>query len=139
MSLRLRAQALQAIRAAAEAGYPHEVCGILLGRGGESPEAAEAHPCDNVVAERSHDRYELDPKAQLRIEKGARERGLDVVGYYHSHPDHPALASETDNALSWERTVYLIQSVRQGRCDELRAWARGSGQPRLQPLDIETA
>ncbi len=139
MSLRLRARALLAIRAAAEAGYPHEVCGILLGRGGSEPVAEEAHACDNVVAERSRDRYELDPRAQLRIEKQARERGLDVLGYFHSHPDHPALASETDNSLSWESTYYLIQAVAAGRCGELRAWHRGPGQARLAEVPLQSA
>lgn len=139
MKAALTAAARKAIQAAAEAGYPHEVCGVLLGRGGDSPVIEEAHACPNLNQQRSRDRYELDPAAQLRIEKSARERGLDVLGYYHSHPDHPALASDTDNSLSWEATYYLIQAVSQGRCGDLRAWYRPNGQARLSEAQLQEA
>lgn len=136
MKARLAATARRAIQAAADAGYPHEVCGVLLGKLGYEPQVQEAVPCANLNTERSRDRYELDPVGQLAIEKDARQRGLDVVGYYHSHPDHSANASETDNSLSWEATLYLIQSVVSGRSGELRAWHRPPGQPRLAEAEI---
>lgn len=62
-----------------------------------------------------------------------------MLGYYHSHPDHPSLASETDNSLSWEQTLYLIQSVRQGRCASLQAWFRPMGAPRLAEVEMVDA
>lgn len=136
MKLRLAPAARRAVEAAAESGFPDEVCGVLLGKAGDEPQVLEAHPCRNLDQERSRDRYQLDPAEQLKIEKAARERGLDVLGYYHSHPDHPSLASETDNSLSWEQTVYLIQSVRQGRCDSLQAWFRPPGQARLGEIAL---
>lgn len=139
MRAELRGAARRVIEQAALAGYPHEVCGVLLGRGGDLPLIEEAHPCGNLNAERSRDRYELDPAMQLRIEKGARERGLDVLGYYHSHPDHPADASETDNGLSWESTLYLIQAVQAGACGPLKAWHRSPGQARLAEAQLQDA
>lgn len=139
MKARLGAAARQAIEAAAVAGYPHEICGILLGRQGQEPSIEEAVAVANLNQERSQDRYLLDPAAQLKVEKSARERGLDVLGYYHSHPDHPSLASETDNSLSWEETLYLIQSVRQGSCASLQAWFRPTGVPRLAEVELVDA
>jgi proteasome lid subunit RPN8/RPN11 len=133
VSLRLAEAARRAIAGAAEAGYPHEVCGILLGRLGAEAVAEEAAPCPNINAERSRDRYELDPLTQVKIEKGARERGLDVVGYYHSHPDHPAQASVTDSQLSWPGIYYLIQSVQAGRAGDLNAFIRTDQEKMLQP------
>ena len=136
MSLRLSPAAWAAIQDQARSGYPHEVCGILLGRDGR---ADEAPACPNLASDRAHDRYQMDPDAQRRIEKGARERGLDVLGYYHSHPDHPADASATDLALSWEGVHYLIVAVHQGRVADQRLWWREphSAVFRREPLEIE--
>jgi len=136
VKLRLAAAARQAIARGAEAGYPHDVCGILLGRLGAEASVEEACPCPNINAERSRDRYELDPLTQVKIEKQARERGLDVVGYYHSHPDHPAQASETDSKLSWPGVYYLIQSVQAGQAKDLNAFFRTEAEKDLGPAQI---
>lgn len=136
MKARLEPGALATLRAAAEKGYPHEVCGILLGSLGAEPTVSEAHPVPNINAERSRDRYLLDPAVQLKLEKEARSRGLEVVGYFHSHPDHPALASQTDNELSWESTLYLIQAVTAAGCGELKGWHRVPGQARLAEVAL---
>ena len=122
-----------ALRAQAEAGYPHEVCGILLGRDGR---ADEAHACANLDTERAGDRYQMDPRDQLRIEKDARARGLELVAYYHSHPDHPADASATDLALSWEGVRYLIVAVQQGRLVDQRLWWRDPDSAVFRRLDL---
>ena len=119
--LRLAAPARQALEAHAAKGYPSEVCGILLGRG---EQISEAQPAANLNTERAHDRYQLDPQDQLRIEKDARARGLEVLGYYHSHPDHPAQPSATDLELSWEGVHYLIIAVAGAQVQALRAWRR---------------
>jgi proteasome lid subunit RPN8/RPN11 len=137
MRFRLESDALQAIRRAAETGYPHEVCGVLVGRpGGGEVVVLEAHACANLNRERSRDRYEMDPRDHLRVQKEARIRGLDVVGYYHSHPDHPPEASETDQALSWEGALYLIQAVEAGRAGRLKGWWRAPGEARLREVDL---
>jgi proteasome lid subunit RPN8/RPN11 len=137
LTLRLSDQAWAAVQRQAEAGYPNEVCGLLLGRAGAQALAEEAHPCANVNKERTRDRYLMDPLEQLRLEKDARARGLDVLGYYHSHPDHPALASATDNQLSWEGVHYLIVAVRDGKVVDHKAWWRDPGSPGLGEENLQ--
>jgi len=127
LTLGLSPSAWASVQKHAEAGYPNEICGVLLGRAGEEALAQEAHPCANVNKDRARDRYLMDPQEQLRLEKDARLRGLDVLGYYHSHPDHPALASATDNSLSWEGVHYLIVAVWNGKVTDRKAWWRDPG------------
>jgi proteasome lid subunit RPN8/RPN11 len=105
------------------AGYPHETCGLLVGR--ELPDGAAVErvvPARNRNEERARDRYLLDPDDHLRAESEARAGGRDVVGVWHSHPDHPAQPSETDRAAAWEGWAYLIASVTPQGVAELRAW-----------------
>ncbi len=106
-----------------EHGYPHEACGLLLGR--PDPERVSVHrvhPARNLNTERAHDRYELDPADQLGAETQARRAGLEVVGIWHTHPDHPAEPSETDRRAAWPGWSYLIASVRGGQVRDLRSW-----------------
>lgn len=134
MKLSLAKSAEAAIRQHGRQGYPHEVCGILLGHG---LRVVEAVACANANTERAADRYLLDPQDQLRVEKDARARGLDVVGYYHSHPDHPSRASETDRAQSWEGLAYLILSVEKGQDARLQGWWRAQGSVDFVELSLE--
>ncbi|MGH7441975.1 MAG: Mov34/MPN/PAD-1 family protein [bacterium] len=123
-SARVAVGAWSAIKDEVLARYPHEACGVLLGRSGETLEILEARPAPNVDQERARDRYLLDPRSQLNIEKEARVRRLDVLGYFHSHPDHPSQASATDLERSWEGFLYLIVSVRLGKVADAKAWFR---------------
>ncbi len=132
----LSGPAWAAVRDEAEARYPNEACGVLLGRGGEPVEVLEARPVANAESGRARDRYLLDPRGQLEAERDARRRGLDVLGYFHSHPDHPADASPTDLERSWEGVLYLIVSVRGGRCREARCWLRPAGDAAFRGVDL---
>ena len=139
MKARLQSAALEALKAHGQAGYPDETCGVLLGRhSGPTLEVLEAHACGNANTERAADRYLIEPKDQLRVEKEARARGLDVVGYYHSHPDHPSQASPTDLAQSWEGVLYLILAVEKGQAQRLQGWWRGSGDTVFSEVSLET-
>src|SRR5271169_2550742 len=96
------------IFAHARSGYPHEVCGVLLGKmhgiaPGERREAVSSFRAKNLNEDRPHDRYLMDPSDMNAADVAARERGLEIVGFYHSHPDHPAVASKTDleNSSPW--------------------------------------
>ncbi len=124
-------EALQEMTAHAEEGYPHEVCGLLLGEvdaASSLRRARQAKRARNLNLERANARYELDPTDYLRIDADARQRGLSVVGVYHSHPDHPARPSETDQvgaAEIWETAEswsYLILAVIAGKVTSWRSW-----------------
>jgi proteasome lid subunit RPN8/RPN11 len=139
LKARLQSAALETLKAHGQGGYPHETCGVLLGRFSDgSVEVLEAQACGNANIDRAADRYLIEPKDQLRIEKDARTRGLDVVGYYHSHPDHPSQASATDLAQSWEGVLYLILGVEKGEAKRLQGWWRSSGEPAFSEVSIET-
>jgi len=103
--------------------HPHEACGLLLGRrSGSRTAVVDVVESRNLVTARAHDRFELDPADHLAAEELARELGLDVVGIWHSHPDHPAVPSEADRVHAWESWAYVIVSVVDGVARELRAW-----------------
>ncbi|MCB9895757.1 MAG: M67 family metallopeptidase [Planctomycetes bacterium] len=102
------------IEAHAVATYPHECCGVIVGRVEDSRVGVEAHRTGNLNTERAHDRFTLDPKDYMRVDKQARAAGLDIIGIYHSHPDHPARPSETDRAAAWEGYSYVIVAVNEG-------------------------
>jgi proteasome lid subunit RPN8/RPN11 len=137
MMARIDARAWKAVREHSLQGYPNEMCGVLLGRVGDPVGILEAHGCANVNTERSRDRYLIDPMAQLVIEKDARARALDVVGYFHSHPDHPAVPSVTDLEFSWEDLLYLIVSVRDARVADRKVWMRRAGTKTFKEVELE--
>jgi proteasome lid subunit RPN8/RPN11 len=111
------------LRELALAEYPREACGLLLGRvEGVRRVVDLVHPARNLNVERAHDRYELDPRDQLAAERAARDGGREVLGVWHTHPDHPATPSETDRAAAWSGWSYLILSVVRGELAELRSW-----------------
>ena len=97
------------IRDLAAAAYPDEGCGVMLGTfAGGRVEVVDASSGNNLNTERSRDRYLLDPDDIVRADREARQRGLDVVGFWHSHPDHPARPSQFDTDHAWVDYVYVI-------------------------------
>jgi proteasome lid subunit RPN8/RPN11 len=123
--MKLTDELKSAIRGEGEAAYPNECCGVILGEiaGRGDCTAVRLSPVPNVreSGETWH-RYEIAPADFLKAEREARGEGLDVVGIYHSHPDHPAVPSEFDlkTALPWY--FYVIVSVENGRAAELTNW-----------------
>ena len=105
----LAAGADASIRSLAVAAYPNEGCGVLIGRFvGPRVEVVDATSGTNTNTERARDRYLLDPADIVRADRDARERGLDIVGFWHSHPDHPARPSQFDTDHAWVDYVYVI-------------------------------
>jgi len=107
------------------AAYPHEACGLLIGTrrpddGGS--DVVDAFHARNLNEERPGDRYQLDPVDHFAAEGQARAAGLEVIGVWHSHPDHPAQPSETDRSAAWEGWSYLIMSVTPEGVTETRSW-----------------
>ena len=107
----------RALRQHGEETYPHECCGILLGRFEEDGSKAVsriAH-CGNTRVDSPQNRYNIDPRDFIRIQREGRERGEEIVGFYHSHPDHPAQWSPTDLAEAhYPGCSYVITSVEKG-------------------------
>jgi proteasome lid subunit RPN8/RPN11 len=106
----------QAIRAHGEETYPHECCGVLLGN--TSPDGhrvRETVRAGNTRTDSAHNRYNIAPEELIRIQRQARKLGLDIVGFYHSHPDCPAQWSKTDfDEAHWIGCSYVITRVDQG-------------------------
>ena len=130
------------LRAHGEETYPHECCGVLLGRmEDEERQVVETVRCGNTRADRPQDRYHIDPRELVRIQRQGRERGLDIVGFYHSHPDHPARWSQTDLAEAhWIGCSYVITSVEKGRAVTTNSFVLlGSGEEdkRFQDEQVE--
>jgi proteasome lid subunit RPN8/RPN11 len=106
------------IRRHGEEAYPNECCGVLLGRVADDGTriVTSTARCDNTRTDSARNRYNIDPRDLLRIQREGRERGEDIIGFYHSHPDHPARWSPTDLAEAhWFGCSYLITSVEKGR------------------------
>ncbi|HXH03139.1 MAG TPA: M67 family metallopeptidase [Candidatus Competibacteraceae bacterium] len=107
----------------AEQGYPLESCGVLIGRQEDGRcWVQEVRLGRNLNRERAHDRYELAPEDLLAADQAASAAGLEIVGIWHSHPDHPARPSETDRAHAWSGWSYVIVAVERGRAVDLRSW-----------------
>jgi proteasome lid subunit RPN8/RPN11 len=106
------------IRRHGEETYPNECCGVLLGRVADDGTriVTSTARCGNTRTDSARNRYNIDPRDLLRLQREGRERGEDIIGFYHSHPDHPARWSPTDLAEAhWFGCSYLITSVEKGR------------------------
>lgn len=135
--MRIERAALDSVRAHVAEGYPNEICGILAGADGGDL-VTEAHRVRNTMVERARDRYLMDPRDQIRIQRDLDERGMSLLGYYHSHPDSPARASVTDAGASWAGPGYLIVSCYQGepRDANLFVAEQDGGPMRQEPYTV---
>ena len=150
MAIQLNAQQLQSIRSHAEKEYPNECCGMLLGHADDdvkevsevvplknlrldSGRAQELLPLEDPGRESEKNRFLIDPLEQMRVERDARSRGLDVLGYYHSHPDHPARPSIYDRDHAWPWYSYIILSVERGQAAEMTSWVLSEDRARFDP------
>ena len=105
------------LRSHGEETYPQECCGVLLGgREGDTRVVSSIARAGNTRSDSPRNRYSIDPRELIRIQREGRERGEDIVGFYHSHPDHPAQWSATDLAEAhWFGCSYVITSVESGK------------------------
>ena len=137
----LNEQQLKEIRQHGERDYPHECCGLMIGRFGREgrKEIAEIYPISNAREEEAkRNRFLIRPEELMRGERYARERGLDVVGFYHSHPDHPAEPSTYDLEHAWPTYSYIIVSVREGRATDLLSWEMEANRSKFNPEQIQS-
>ena len=114
--LRLTTAIYDELRTHGEETYPHECCGVLLGRSENGVNTVfEAIRAGNTRTDSAHNRYNIAPQELIRIQRKGRENGWDIVGFYHSHPDHPAQWSSTDLAEAhWIDCSYVITAVANG-------------------------
>jgi proteasome lid subunit RPN8/RPN11 len=129
------------MRRLGEAAYPYEGCGILVGRPGPAAEVTSVLDGTNTRGpeDRGRDRYLLDPAEIMRAQRDADEAGLDIVGFWHTHPDHPSRPSQYDADHAWGGYVYVIISVRQGRAAGEQGWVLESEAPPIfgeEPLEV---
>ncbi len=137
--LKIPAPALEELRRHGEQTYPHECCGVLLGESDGGVRAVrQVARCQNTRTDSPANRYHIDPRELLRIQREARERELEIIGFYHSHPDHPARWSSTDLAEAhWIGCSYVITSVEQGRAAQTNSFELTGEEDRKQFLDEE--
>ena len=111
--LRIDQTQFDAIRRHGEETYPNECCGVLLGHMEEDGNTVvDRVAAENMRSDSAHNRYQIAPPELIRIQQQARRRGLDIVGFYHSHPDHPAEWSKTDlEEAHWVGCSYVITRV----------------------------
>jgi proteasome lid subunit RPN8/RPN11 len=114
-----------AIRRHGEETYPHECCGVLLGQmDGDTRTTTSTARCGNTRIDSPQNRYNIDPKELVRIQREARSRDEDIIGFYHSHPDHPAQWSKTDlEEAHWIGCSYVITRVAHGKADVTNSFA----------------
>ena len=143
--IRIASAALAAVHEAARAGYPEECCGFLYGRvdpRGER-EVVRAVAADNGSADNRARRYAIGPDAVRRAERDAASDGLEIVGFYHSHPDHPAEPSRTDLEQAWPWFTSLIgpvaRAVTAGNAEEKAAALLGVPRARCRAHVVQHA
>ena len=117
--LRIQFSDYESLRRHGERTYPHECCGVLLGRSVDGVNIVEeVVEAGNTRTDSAHNRYHIAPIELVRIQRQARAKSLDIVGFYHSHPDHPAQWSTTDIAEAhWLGCSYVITRVALGKAD----------------------
>ena len=119
MAIVLQPQVNAAIRAHGREAFPHECCGAMLGKDGI---VHEAFALPNTTEEGPRRRFLVRPDDYRAAEKRARDTGLELLGFYHSHPDHPARPSQYDLDHAWPSFSYVIVSVMAGQDEALTSW-----------------
>lgn len=102
--------------------YPYECCGLLLGSISDKKVVHESARMENIFPGDRMRRYSIDPLKMLRVEEKAEEKGMKVVGIYHSHPDYPPVPSSYDLNNAWPFYSYVIVSVTRGKVNGIESW-----------------
>lgn len=134
-------ESMNQINKHAEEDYPYECCGVVLGTFGEDQTKLVTHllPISNSREEQArHNRFLITSEDMMRSEVYARKNKLDVLGFYHSHPDHPAAPSAFDLEHAWPSYSYLIVSVAKGKAEDLTSWELKNDRSAFQSETIIT-
>ncbi|MGH7703216.1 MAG: M67 family metallopeptidase [Gemmatimonadales bacterium] len=136
MTLRIGEALLDRIRRHGEEAYPAECCGVIAGTADPVKQAVRVVPGANRRTDDPH-RYLMDAEQIRLVERELRATGLEIVGYYHSHPDHPAAPSPYDAEHAWPWYSYLIVQVAAGRAAEITAWVLDAERPIMHRESLE--
>jgi proteasome lid subunit RPN8/RPN11 len=141
--LTIAASLLEQIKRHAEAEYPRECCGLLIGsieQDGRARVVVETYAVANAWEESDtmHRRMLITPQDYMRAEREFSKQGQGVVGNYHSHPNHPAVPSQFDleHLAPWPTMSYIVVSVLEGRAAELRSWELAADRSRFVEEEI---
>ncbi len=140
MTLVLESRHLTSIQRHGEADYPSEACGLIGGTAeGDRKVAVQLVPVANARADAARNRYLIDPDAFRRAQEKLDRDGLEIIGVYHSHPDHPPRPSAFDRESAWPRLSYLIVGVARGRAGEVNSWVLSDDRDAFaeEPITIE--
>jgi proteasome lid subunit RPN8/RPN11 len=139
--IQLSEQQLSQIRRHGERDYPFECCGLMLGRFEVDGRkiVLEIYPISNAREEEAkRNRFLIRPEELMRGEKYAREKGLDVVGFYHSHPDDRAVPSQYDLEHAWPTYSYVVVAVEQSGAGDLRSWEMEADRSRFVEEEVQS-
>ena len=148
-TLKLSTSIAEKIRQHGAETYPHECCGALLGQdaapggtasvGGVAPfyrQVFALHPLVNRRDDSPRNRFSVTSQDVRDAEKAAQDKGLEVVGWYHSHPDHPAQPSQYDRDHAWPWYSYIIVSVAHGQPQDMTSWRLCDDRSDFAPEEI---
>jgi len=137
LNMTISTACLETLRQHGESGYPHEICGLLIGNiNDEGWSVQDIRPVANLNQARAADRFQLDPAGYQAIDRELRGTAVEIIGVYHSHPDCPAKPSPTDLASAWEGFAYPIISICDGKSADLHCWAINDHTTAFQQIDI---
>jgi proteasome lid subunit RPN8/RPN11 len=132
----ISAKVLGEIRAHGRDTYPEECCGGLLGRRGDPARVIRIERIDNVRDVERARRYEVSPQDYLRLERLAAQEEVELLGFYHSHPDHPAVPSAYDRDHAFPFFHYLVCAVASGQPGEVTGWVLSEDRGEFDPEPI---
>ena len=137
LMLRIREELSERIRSHGAKTYPHECCGALLGSDGDGGrEVVEVVSLENQRSDSPRNRFSITPDDAREAEVAARRAGLDLIGWYHSHPDAPARPSEYDREHAWPWYSYIIVSVQERVPREMNSWRLADDRSHYDAEDI---
>src|SRR5262245_28609707 len=140
--IRINSSLLREIYDHTESYYPYVCCGLLVGTYSEGTKFVHScRKCRNFNTERARDRYEMDPLFMLQVLREFESSPWDIIGIYHSHPDHPSRASQTDTDRAWPDYSYVIVSVQNGTVASAQSWVLNEAERKFQEESLvkETA
>ena len=119
-----------------ESSYPYECCGVMIGAMGENKTVHAFRTCRNLNKERAHDRYDMNPLDFLKAQQEFEGSPWEIIGIYHSHPDHPSRPSQTDTDAAHAGYSYVIISVDKGKVAKAQSWVLNEAEKKFyeEPL-----